>query len=305
MKQLNNLGFDLDYVRHFLDEFIIYCQLNYPNETALTKELAEKWIYSYNTDSKQQLDKRVRTMKHLGRYLNSIGITAYIPNYRILSAPPAPPVLFNEEQLKLFFITCDNIGKNKRSGYREYIAPVMFRLIYSCGLRTSEACKLKMDDINLSTGCIRIYHSKGYKDREIYMSNSMLQLCKRFNCVYSNVLPGREYFFQPSYEKLRYINTDICSHFNKILSQSGLINDFSIKPTPHGLRHLFAVISMKKCLELDLKFDNWIKYLSSYMGHSSPQNTMYYLHMTAALLPEYSKKIKNLTEGIAVIYEED
>ena len=51
-------------------------------------------------------------------------------------------------------------------------------------------------------------------------------------------------------------------------------------------------------------FNNWIKYLSQYMGHSSSQETMYYLHMIPQLLPEYSKKISRFTEGIGVVHEE-
>lgn len=305
IKQLHNLGFDLKYVQDFLVEFNRYCECHYLQETKLTKELAEDWIYSSQTKSKQQQDKRIRTMKHLGKYLNSIGLDAYIPNYRVVSDPPAPPILFNDQQLSLFFDTCGNIKCNKKSGYKEYIAPVIFRLIYSCGLRTSEACKLKMSDIDLETGCLRIFHSKGCKDRQIYMSSTMLELCNRFNEVYIHVLPNREYFFQPSYKKVRYLNTDICSIFNTVLKNSLLISEFSKKPTPHGLRHLFAVKSMKKCLSLGYNFDNWIKYLSKYMGHATPQETMYYLHMVSALLPEYSNKISRFTEGIGVVYEED
>lgn len=303
--QLHNLGFDLKYVMDYLKEFNEYCAQFFPDECTLTKELAESWIYSSHTSSKQQMDKRIRTMKHLGKYLNSIGREAYIPNYRIACDPPTPPVLLDDRQLLLFFDTCDHIGKAKRSGYREYILPVIFRLIYSCGLRSSEACKLKVLDVNLETGGIEIYHSKGFKDRKIYMSDTMLHLCKDFNDVYSKILIEREYFFQPSQHKLRYLNTDICAMFNLILKKSNLETEFSKKPTPHGLRHLFAVKSMKKCLNENHNFENWIKYLSQYMGHSSPQETMYYLHMVALLLPEYSNKIRGLTEGIGVVYEED
>lgn len=70
------------------------------------------------------------------------------------------------------------------------------------------------------------------------------------------------------------------------------------------MRHLFAVKSMKKCLEQGEDFGNWIKYLSKYMGHESTEETMYYLHMVEALIPEYQEKISSITEGIGVAYEE-
>lgn len=59
-----------------------------------------------------------------------------------------------------------------------------------------------------------------------------------------------------------------------------------------------------KCLEEGEDFDNWIKYLSKYMGHESTEETMYYLHMVEALIPEYQEKIRTITEGIEVAYEE-
>lgn len=305
MNQLHYLGFDLKYVDDFLKDFIHFCDEKYPKETSLTKNLALEWIYSSHTESKQQLDKRIRTVKYLGRYLNSIGINAYIPDFRIKSDPPKPVQLLTDDELCSFFNALDHHSRHYLSTNKEYIAPVMFRLIYSCGLRTSEACHLRLEDTDMYNGKLSIYHSKGHKDRVIYLSDSMLSLCRRFDETYSKILPDREYFFQPSYDKVHYQNTDLCGWFDHILKKCGLFDKYPVKPTPHGLRHLFAVKSMKKCLSMGYDFDNWIKYFSQYMGHSSPQYTMYYLHMVSHLLPEYSEKMKCFTEGMGVVYEED
>ena len=304
MKQLHTLGFKLKYAQPFLKEFNQYCEKFYPNETLLTQKLVEDWIYSSQTKSKEQMNRRILTMVHLGKYLKSIGVEAYVPNYRIKKTPAPPPTLFNDEQLTRFFEVADCIPPDSKSPNREYIIPIIFRLIYSCGLRSSEACKIKVTDIDLINGTIKIFNSKGIKDRIIYMSDSLINLCKNFDNIYSQVLPGREYFFQPSYIKKHYINTDICTIFDKILDKCNFSNEFAKKPTTHGLRHLFAVKSMKKCLNMGYDFNNWIKYLSQYMGHSSSQETMYYLHMIPQLLPEYSKKISRFTEGIGVVHEE-
>ena len=63
MKTLRNQGFQLLYLEKFLEEFEAYCLVNHPKKSVLTYEIAEGWIYNYETTSKQQLDKRVRTMK--------------------------------------------------------------------------------------------------------------------------------------------------------------------------------------------------------------------------------------------------
>ena len=54
---------------------------------------------------------------------------------------------------------------------------MIFRLIYVCGLRNSEATNIKMNDIDLDEGKIRIIHSKGDKDRIVYMDKSLVNLC--------------------------------------------------------------------------------------------------------------------------------
>lgn len=301
---VTNLGFSLQYLKDNLDDFDSYCDKNQIKDRTLTKSLSEKWIYSYRTHSKQQLDIRIRTMKYLGRYLNSVGILSYVPDYRIKSDPSAPPTLLKDDELFDIFKALDTLSYDTRNPNRIYTYPVMFRLIYSCGLRTSEACNLKMDEIDLETGKITIIHSKGNKDREIYMSTNMLELCTRFNAFYSAHLPSRTYFFQCGNEKTHYKNTDMNSAFNSALRITGIDKKYPRKPTPHGLRHLFAVKSMKKCLDLGYDFNNWIKYLSQYMGHSSPQETMYYLHMVSALIPEYKEKMAALDTGMEVLREE-
>jgi len=118
------------------------------------------------------------------------------------------------------------------------------------------------------------------------------------------MLPEREYFFQISENQLHPTKYNVDDWFDLILKKTGLDKEFSTKPTVHGMRHLFAVKSMKKCLEQGENFGNWIKYLSKYMGHESTEETMHYLHMVEALIPEYQEKISSITEGIEVAYEE-
>ena len=304
-KVLHNIGLELKYMNVFLEEFDEYCSLYFPDIAVLTEEAAEKWIHDYCTVSKQQMDKRVRTMKHLGRYQRSIGKDAYMPLYRIKPDVPEEPYLFTEVQLINFFAAADSMQSHRRSSNKEFIFSVMFRLIYCCGLRSSEVCNLRIRDVDLQKGTLSIYHSKGYKDRIVYMNGDIMELCTQFDLYYSRRLPDREYFFQPSYTKKHYINTDVCDIFDGILKKMGFYSSLKKKPTTHGLRHLFAVNSMKKCLEAGGNFNNWIQYLSRYMGHSGIEETMYYLHMTAQLFPAYEAGIKKLAEGIGVSHVED
>jgi len=305
MHILHNAGLDLKYMDVRLEEFDNYSSQEYPKSSVLTYDIAEKWIHNYVANSKQQMDKRVRTMKHLGRYQRSIGKDAYIPEYRIKPDVAEEPYLFTDEQLKDFFVAADRLVPSPLAPNRELIFSVMFRVIYCCGLRSSEACNLRVDDVDMERGTLAIYNSKGHKDRLLYMDDDVTNLCLRYDSYYRNILPNRAYFFQPCVLKQHYYSNDVCAAFNKVLQKMGFHYDSEKKPTTHGLRHLFAVQNVKKCLIMGEDFNNWVEYLCRYMGHSEIGETMYYLHMTAQLFPVYKEKLEKLGEGIGVMYVEE
>ena len=303
LDQLHNAGYQLSYLEGHLYDFDSFLDGMYPGIEKIDKTICEKWIYMEDKYTPHSLQQRVSTIKYLGKYLGSIGIKSYIPDYGIDLGPHRQPSLFDDNQLIRFFCAADHLPAHGRSPNREYIAPVLFRLIYACGLRNSEACSIRMKDISLENGKINIYHSKGDKDRVVYMDDSVLQMCRLFNDLYSSIVKDREYFFQISDTRtLTKYNVD--DFFDLILNKSGLDKEFSNKPTVHDLRHLFAVNNMRKCIENNENFENRIKYLSLYMGHKSVKETMYYLHMVVSLLPQYRKKMKSLTQGMETIYEE-
>ena len=304
IRQFNSLGFSYSYLDKQFKEFIEYCDSYYPKLETITKECAISWIYSKECKSKKVLNDRIVAIKHFSEYLNSIGVESYIPSIFIGYDNHKPISLLNDKQLKEFMRYSDSITACKSTPNREYIVPVLFRLIYACGLRNSEAANIKMTDINLPKGIINIIHSKGDKDRVVYMDESLRKLCVKFNNVQSNLYPDREYFFTIPGKRKRLTKHNIDDLFDKVLSESGLKDQFVIKPTVHGLRHLFAVNNLRKWMESNENIDVNIKYLSQYMGHDTVDETLYYLHMFQTLLPTFKDRMSALTKDIGVSYEE-
>jgi len=72
---------------------------------------------------------------------------------------------------------------------------VLFRLLYSCGLRTCEARKLLVKDVDLVEGQLFIRNSKGPKDRMVWLGKDMVNLCRKYHTQVSRIYLHREFFF--------------------------------------------------------------------------------------------------------------
>ena len=302
---LHNSGLQVMYINYFLSDFDKFCVSNFPNADVLTSDIAETWIRNTTSQSRPHMSRRVRTMKHLGLYQQKLGKPSYIPNYAI-NYDREEPNLFSDEQLAEFFDRVDTqIAPTNVFPYKDIIFPVMFRLIYCCGLRSSEACNLKIEDVDFTNGTLTIYRSKGFKNRMIFMSDDIRDLCLRFHEFYSKTIPRRTYFFQASSTIDHLKSYQVGQVFDSVLKKTSFCKSSGKKFTVHGLRHLFAVQNIKKCAECGENFANWVQYLCKHMGHKHIRYTMYYLHITSQLFPIYSEKLRLLEERIGVMYAED
>ena len=72
---------------------------------------------------------------------------------------------------------------------------VLFRLFYCCGLRLAEGCYLKRLCVDLTNGTVKILHSKGSKDRIVFLSEDVLEMCREYDPAMQKIVPNREWFF--------------------------------------------------------------------------------------------------------------
>jgi len=292
-----NSGFDLNYMDSHIVDFDVFCKTTFPAKRQLDQELVETWVYNTKSNSRIELSKRILTMRHFANYLSSIDMEAYLCPIRIKIPKSPMPHIFTDEQLAEFFFACDSYKPTHIFPYRHILIPTMFRMIYCCGLRSSEACNLKRGDVDLNSGILKIIASKICKDRVVYLTPDMLKLCVKYDAAMEILIPMREYFF-PRRDNKHFTSHAIAKCFNQLLKKTSFYNKTSKKPTCHGLRHVFAINSMRQCIANGDNFDSYIHYLSKYMGHKNPQETMYYLHMTASIASELREKAKGFDDVI-------
>lgn len=252
---------------------------NYPTATALTHEI----IMDYMDQQAKGLPEKARVLRAFGKYLVAIGRESYVLPESMYKIPANnKPYIFSDSELSALFEEIDSIGM--QAGWLAVVAPVLYRLIYTCGLRPKEARELRKRHINFETGEIFIKESKGKKDRTVVMSEDMRKLCCSFE--EKRIIAGirSEYFFAKP-DGFPYGETIINNTFVTCWKRS-----VGLKPNErykqrirvYCLRHRFATAVIHRWIDEKQDLRNKLPYLQKYMGHNRITDTIYYLH----LLPE-------------------
>lgn len=165
------------------------------------------------------------------------------------------PKLLSREELTRLFDSCNNLKHR-----------VMFRLIYSSGLRRSELINLKIDDIETKDGkCrLRIIKGKGNKDRYTVLSQNVLTELRSYYTKYK----PKTYLFNGRKKGLRISQAAIRHALVAARKRSGITREV----TMHVLRHCFATHALEHGLN--------IKRLQILLGHSTLQTTLIYLQVS-------------------------
>ena len=130
------MGFMIGKDQIYLNAFIKFCEESFPDESAITREIVDSWLCSYNFKNPKTQSNVVSVLRTFCRFLNSMGMHSYIPDedYSIC-CPVYHPYIFTDTELTALFNAFDTIQPHPYGPNREYIFPVLFRMMYCCGMR--------------------------------------------------------------------------------------------------------------------------------------------------------------------------
>jgi len=217
------------YLRHYIrfDRCCISESLVTPY---LTSELVLGWL---EAEQSQELASRATAIRLFGKYLDAIGEPAYIlPNKYATGGKPSMPYIFTDNELSALFAEIDRLKPTEHEPYLNEIAPVLFRLTYTCGLRPKESRELLRENINIDTGEILITHTKRNKERLVLMSDDMLDMCRQYDLRWSIFSGGSSYFF-PSNNGGALKSEKVYSTFNKAWGTAKRTFEY---PVAHNVR---------------------------------------------------------------------
>ncbi len=231
--------------------------------------------------------------------MDSMGFEAYIlPKGYYPVGEKYIPYIFSENELQRFFHETDKCHYISECPHRHLIMPVFYRMVYSCGLRSSEARLLKVEDVDLKTGVLAIWHSKKDNNRLIPMSDELTKRCRNyFEHVYL-MSTGSDYFF-PGLDRKPMTIGNVYHNFRRFLWKAGISHGGRGKgPRVHDFRHTFACHCLKKWIEQGKDLAVYLPVLKTYMGHESFKETAYYLRMTADVFTDISLQLERYYSNI-------
>ena len=268
------------HLRHLI-KFDRWCMQAYPEQTLLSREIVLDWIGDASASS-YDVARRVASIRQFARYLCAIGEEAYIlPEKYAPLKSKATAYIFTDTELTALFRAIDQLPPTKKEPFLNETAPVLFRLIYTCGLRPNEGRELLAQNINLETGEILITHTKRNKERFVVMSDDMLEFARKYG-QRREIFCGENPYFFPSADGGALTTETVYSAFNKAWSHADLSGKYPGKVRVYDLRHRFASARLNRWLDNGENLMAMLPFLREYMGHSSLSETAYYIHV----LPE-------------------
>lgn len=158
------------------------------------------------------------------------------------------------------------IDLSKREGQRNR---AIIETLYSCGLRVSEACDLKLSDLYLKEGFIKV-EGKGSKQRLVPISERAIAEIMDYliDRAEIDIKPGHEdYLFVSAHFRKRMSRITMFHIIKELAEQIGLKKTIS----PHTLRHSFATHLLEGGANL--------RVIQSMLGHEDIGTTEIYTHI--------------------------
>jgi len=204
-------------------------------------------------------------------YKTTLNREEVVEKIRYPKAKKKLPVVLDLAEIKALLSVMENLKHR-----------ALLTITYSSGLRISEAACLKVTDIDSKRMMVRVQQGKGGKDRYSILSQTALELLRRYWRQYR----PKEWLFEGQKEGTHICLTAIRQIFLEAKERAGITKPAS----PHTLRHSFATHLIEAGTSLH--------HVQLLLGHRSPITTTVYLHVSKMNLSKVASPLDSLPEEI-------
>jgi integrase/recombinase XerD len=215
-----------------------------------------------------------------------------------------PPAVFGAERLPRstpYILAAEQIRQliDAASRMRPRLARMTYRTLFSLlactGLRVSEATHLRLDDIT-PDGLV-IQRTKFRKSRLVPLHETAQAALERYLQQRRPYVPFSDYVFV-SLERKPLSLSSVDGTFRIAVKRIGLPPGPGGRlPSPHSLRHTFAVRALETCPDGRDAITKHMLALSTYLGHSKVAHTYWYLEAVPDLMRDIADHAEEFAMG--------
>ncbi len=279
------LGFAPEAVQWQLRSFAHYAE-RVGHEGPITTALAAAWASLPSPGDPARAERRLGAVRTFVRHCLVFEPDTQVPPCGLFGRIPRrpPPHIYSDAEIAALITACQAL--RPRAGLRPRTYAVFFGLLAACGLRLSEARRLKRRDVDLRTGVLTIREGKCRKSRLVPLHTTTHTALSRYAAARDRVRchTRSEHFFRtertPALRRAAVQQT-----FRRLRLTLGWdAGGRAHRPRIHDLRHTMAVRSLQRAYAQDRDVDRHVHALSVYLGHAKVTDTYWYLTAVPELM---------------------
>ena len=282
-------GFGLNHAEGVLRRFAQFASAR--GETHVRAGTAVDWARL--APSPRERGRRLSIVTHFARHARAENAQHEIPPSLSFGHHPdrRVPYLFSPTDIRRLLEATSRLGPP--GSLRPLTYRTLFGLLWSTGLRISEARALRTEDLGPDGLVIR--ETKFHKSRLVPLHETAAVGLHRYLEQRLRVPDSDGHIFISLYRR-KLGKHVIGVLFRKLVRQLGLhLGDH--RPRVHDLRHSFAARALLSCPRDRGNIGRHLLALSTYMGHANVASTYWYLHTTPELLSDIASAVDAFMKG--------
>jgi len=276
------LGFKLDNAGRLLDQFVGY--LEERGIDTVTTEQALAWATMPAGASPHWLGIRMSVVRSFTSYLHSIDQSVQVLPTGLAHSGRcrATPYLYSAAEIGSLIQAAGALQPPLRAAtYQSLIG-----LLAATGIRIGEAIALDDEDLDADGGLLVVRNSKFDKSRLVPLHSTTTGALARYLDLRGELRPALAspaLFVSTAGTRLLHSNVNFT--FAGLAKRVGLVRrSASCRPRIHDLRHSFAVATVLDWYAGGADVAAMMPRLSTYLGHSDPKHTYWYLSAAPELM---------------------
>jgi len=253
--ELKLLNYSRSTIKNYLSCLNEFLSLSIDESIPFEKKIKQFILHKINNGaSVSSINLYHSALKLYGSKVLNIEITERIDRP---SKDKKLPHVLSREDVNLIFMNTGNLKHR-----------TILMLIYSAGLRVSEASLMNLNDIDFNRNVIHIKNAKGRKDRITLLAENL----KVILFTYMDEYKPEKWLFAGQEPGSHITIRTIQKIFENSIARSKINKDVSV----HSLRHSFATHLLENGTD--------IRYIQELLGHANTKTTMIYTKVSNSAL---------------------